>query len=233
MVSRIAVQFAASLLVGVPMAWAQIAPGEARVIVTQGQASVKRAPDQAWVSIAAEARAATPAEAQRMGADAMTAVQVALTKAAVPSDAVRTTGYSLRPDLEYENGRSRVLGYIVNNQIEVRVDDLAKLGAVLDAAGASGATSMSGLRFDLKDRATVEREALRLAVEDAVARAQAVAAGAGAALGSILRIDERGEAPVPGPVMTMRLQSERTSPTPVSPGEVEISAQVTLTVGIR
>jgi uncharacterized protein len=194
---------------------------------------VKRAPDQAWVSIAAEARAATPAEAQRMGAAAMTAVQSALTKAAIPADVVRTTGYSLRPDMEYVNGRGRVRGYIANNQIEVRVDDLATLGTVIDAAGASGATSMSGLRFDVKDRATVEREALRLAVQDAMARARAIAAGAGATLGPILRIDEQGAAPPPIPAMTMRLASEAGPTTPVSPGEIEIRAQVTLTVGIR
>ena len=84
-------------------------------------------------------------------------------------------------------------GYIVRNQIEVRVDDLDKLGAVIDAAGASGATSIAGLRFDLKDRAVVERDALRLAVEDAMARARAIAAGAKATLGPILRIEEQGE----------------------------------------
>ena len=69
-------------------------------------------------------------------------------------------------------------GYIARNQIDVRVDDLDRLGPAIDAAGASGATSMAGLRFDLKDRAGAEREALRLAVEDAMARAKAIAAGA-------------------------------------------------------
>src|SRR5262249_26099275 len=127
------------------------------VIVTHGQASVKRAPDQAFVSIAAEARAATSVDAQRTAADAMTAVNAALAKAGVAGDAIRTSGYTLQPDMEYVNGRGRVKGYIARNQIEVRVDDLKKLGSVLDVAGASGATSMAGLRFDIKDRATAER----------------------------------------------------------------------------
>jgi uncharacterized protein YggE len=131
------------------------------VIVTRGQASVKRAPDQAWVSVAAESRATASAEAQRLAAEAMTAVTAALTKAGLGSDAIRTTGYSLQPDMEYVNGRSRVRGYIARNQLEARVDDLRKLSAVLDAAGSSGATSIAGLRFDIKDRTTVERDALR------------------------------------------------------------------------
>jgi len=217
-------------------AWAQQAappPQNPPVIVTRGEASLKRAPDQAFVSIAAEARAATPAEAQRNAADSMKAVQAAISKAGISSEAVRTTGYSMQPDMEYTNGRSRVRGYIVRNQLEVRVDDLEKLAGVIDAAGQSGATSMAGLRFDLKDRASVEREALRLAVQDAMARARAIASGANAQLGSIVRIDEQGGYEPPQIQAMSAMRMEKAADTPVSPGELEVRAQVQLTVGIR
>ena len=203
------------------------------VIVTRGEATLKRAPDQAFVSIAAEARATSPAEAQRNAAEAMKAVQAAIAKAGIGNDAMRTTGYSMQPDMEYANGRSRVRGYIVRNQLEVRVDDLQRLGGVLDAAGQSGATSMAGLRFDLKDRASIERETLRLAVQDAMARARAIASGANAQLGNIVRIDEQGgfEPPPYQPMAAMRM--EKAAETPISPGEIEVRGQVTLTVAIR
>ncbi len=121
-------------------------------IVTRGQATLKRVPDQAWVQIAAETRAQMPAEAQRLAAEAMTSVQATLKKAGIAADAMKTSGYSLQPDIDWSGGRSRVRGYIARNQIEVRVDALDRIGAVIDAAGSSGATSMAGLRFDLKDR---------------------------------------------------------------------------------
>lgn len=217
-------------------AWAQqtAPPQNPPVIVTRGEATLKRVPDQAFVSVAAEARAATPAEAQRNAADAMKAVQAAIAKAGVSNEAVRTSGYSMQPDMEYTNGRSRVRGYIVRNQLEVRVDDLQKLAGVIDAAGQSGATSMAGLRFDLKDRATVEREALRLAVQDAMARARAIASGANAQLGNIVRIDEQGgyEPPQIQNAAMMRMEA-KAADTPVSPGELEVRAQVMLTVAIR
>ena len=203
------------------------------VIVTRGEASLKRAPDQAFVSIAAEARAASPAEAQRNAADAMKSVQAAMSKAGIGNDAMRTTGYTMQPDMEYTNGRSRVRGYIVRNQLEVRVDDLQKLGGVLDAAGQSGATSMAGLRFDLKDRASIEREALRLAVQDALARARAIAAGANAQIGNIVRIDELGGYEPPQIQAMSAMRMEKAADTPVSPGELEVRGQVTLTVAIR
>jgi len=233
---RIATAVAILLMMGAvmaPPAGAQTTPAQPPAIVTRGEATVKRAPDQAWVSIAAETRASSPAEAQRLAAEAMTAVHSALTRASVPVEAVKTVGYSLQPDLEWNNGRSRVRGYIVRNQIEVRVDDLQRLGAVLDAAGASGATSMSGLRFDLKERASVEREALRLAVQDAMARARAIASGAGATLGPILHIDEQRDVMRPQPYMAMRAEAAPAAQTPISGGEIDITAQVTLTVAIR
>ena len=217
-------------------AWAQQTAPPAQqppVIVTRGEASLKRAPDQAFVSIAAEARASSPAEAQRNAADSMKAVQAALAKAGIAKYAIRTTGYSLQPDMEYTNGRARVRGYIVRNQLEVRVDDLQHLGGVIDAAGQSGATSMAGLRFDLKDRASVEREALRLAVQDAMARARAIASGANAQLGAIVRIDEQGGYEPPQIQAMTAMRMEKAADTPVSPGELEVRAQVQLTVGIR
>jgi hypothetical protein len=93
---------------------------------------------------------------------------------------------------------------------------------------------MSGLRFDVKDRSNVEREALRLAVEDAMGRARAIASGAGGTLGAIVRIEEQGGVMPPRPQrLMMRAEGAAQVQTPVSPGELEITASVTLTVQIR
>lgn len=205
-------------------------PAETPAIVTRGTAVIKRAPDQAWVSIAAETRASTPSEAQRLAAEAMTSVLKSLSGAKIPADAIKTTGYSLQPDMDYSSGRQRVRGYIARNQIEVRVDDLSRIGAAIDAAGAAGTTSMAGLRFDLKDRASAEREALQLAVQNAMARARAMALGAGASLGPILRIEEVSEMRGVQTMAMMRTTTAEAAPTPVSPGELEVIAEVQLIV---
>jgi uncharacterized protein YggE len=223
--------FAISLVAIAAPAAAQVAPEAPPVIVTQGSGVIKRAPDQAWVSIAAETRATSPAEAQRLAAEAMTAVLKALGPAGLAPDAIKTTAYSLQPDMDHSGGRARVRGYIARNQIEVRVDDLAKIGPVIDAAGSAGATQMAGLRFDVKERAALEQEALKLAVQDALARARAMAAGAGASLGPIVRIEEAGGAP-PRMYRTAMTIAESAN-TPVTPGDLEIRADVTLAVRIR
>jgi uncharacterized protein len=207
------------------------------VIVTQGEATLTVPPDRAFVQMSAEGRAQKAADAQRLASDAMTSLQSALKSAGVAADAIRTIGYTLAPENDYVNGRQQFRGFLARNQIEVRVDDLGKLSSIIDATGTSGAASVSGLRFDVKNRSTVEQTALKQAVADAMSRATVIAAGANKTIGGIVRIQEQ-RISQPGPV---RYAMDSFSggrgggggPTPVEPGEVEIRAQVTLTVAIK
>ena len=206
------------------------------VIVTTGEGVVKLAPDRVWVSIAAESRARAPKEAQRLNTEAMRAVLDKLKALGLAGDAIRTSGYDLQPEFDYANGRQTLRGYVARNAVEVRVDDITRAGEVLDAAVGSGATSVSGVRFDLKDRAAVERDALRKAVTDARGRADAAAAGAGMRVERVLRIQEQRAEPIePRPIMMMRQSAglQADAGPPIAPGELEVKAMVILTSGIK
>ena len=219
-------------------AFAQQAPPPGPpVIVTTGEAVVKRAPDRAWVTIGAESRARTAAEAQRMNTDAMTAVIDRIKASGLPPDAIQTTGYHLQPEFDYANGKQTLRGYVARNQVQVRIDTLAKTGDVIAAAVATGATNVSGVRFDLKDRDAVEREALRLAVQDARGRANHAATGAGVTVDRVIRIEEQRDMPdMPRPMpMNMAMMESRAAQAavPLESGEIEVRARVTLTAAIR
>jgi uncharacterized protein YggE len=206
------------------------------VIVTSGDGVVTRAPDRAWVTIAAESRARTAAEAQRANTDAMNAVIDKIKAAGIAADAVQTTGYTLQPEFDYANGRQTLRDYLARNQVEVRVDALEKTGDVIAAAVGSGATNVSNVRFDLKNRDAAEREALRLAVLDARDRANAAAAGAGVQIGGVQRIEEQRDQPIVRPMAgfaAMRTAGAPQAPVPMEAGEIEIRAHVTLTVWLR
>ena len=218
------------------MAQATAPPPQPPVIVTSGEGVVKQAPDRAWVTIAAESRARTAADAQKMNTDAMTAVLDRIKAAGIPADAIQTSGYNLQPEFDYANGKQTLRGYVARNSVQVRVDTLAKTGDVIAAAVGSGATSVSGVRFDLKDRDGAERQALRLAVRDARARADAAASGGGVNIDRVIRIEEQremGEIVRPMP-MAMAMKSEAAqAAVPLEAGEIEIRSRVTLTVSIR
>jgi uncharacterized protein YggE len=203
-------------------------------IVTTGEAVVRRAPDRALVVASVETRARDPKEAQALNAKAMTAVQRRVTDMGLAKDAVRTLGYSIQQEFDFTNGRRVPRGYVARNAVEVRVDALERVGELLDAVVQAGATNISGVRFDLKDRAAAEREALKLAVADARARAEAAASGVGRTIDRVLRIDDtRREVPRPMPMAMMAREAAPADVTPVEPGEIEIHAQATLTVSIK
>jgi uncharacterized protein YggE len=210
------------------------AASDTPVVVTTGEGVVKRAPDQAWVTIAAESRAKTPGEAQKMNADAMSAVMQKM-KGLVPAEAIQTSAYELRPEFDYANNRQTLRGYVARNAVEVRVDDLPRLGQVLDSAVGAGATSVSGIRFDLKDRAGAEQTAVQRAVEDARAQANAAAQAAGMKVEKVTRIEVQRQAvmPPPRPMYAMRAEMAATAEPPIAPGELEVKAVVTLTAAIR
>jgi uncharacterized protein YggE len=124
-------------------ALAQNAP-DVPVIVTTGQAEVKMAPDRAWVAINAESRAKDPKEAQRLNAAAMNAVMEKLKGMNLGADAIRTTSYELHPEFDYVDRKQMLRGYVARNSIEVRVDEIERIGDVLGVAVGSGATSGGG-----------------------------------------------------------------------------------------
>lgn len=206
-------------------------------IVTRGQAIVNARPDRAYVTIAAESRSKNSAEALKLNAVAMNGVLKQIEQAGVPKDAIRTVGYDLQPEYDYANGRQTFRTYVARNTVEVRLDDIDRVGTVIDAAGSSGATRISGIRFDVRNRAALERDALQQAVADARARADAAAKGAGATVDRIVRIEEEGvQVESPRPMMRMAVQGASGSPdafTPVEPSTIEIHASVTLTVSLR
>jgi uncharacterized protein YggE len=206
------------------------------VIVTVGEGIIKRAPDRAWVTIAAESRAKTPTEAQKMNADAMNAVLQKIRGMGLPAEAIQTSGYDLQPEFDYANNRQTLRGYVARNRVEVRVDEFAKLGELLDVAVGAGATSVGGIRFDLKDRSETEQTALQRAIADARVQADTAAKAAGLKVERIVRLEvnREGAAPPPRPMMATRSEAAFAGgPPPIAPGELEIRVAVTMTAVIR
>ena len=210
------------------------APPAQPTVVTQGQAIITARPDRAFVTIAAESRSRNSTDAQKQNAAAMSAVLQQIEKAGVSKDAIRTTGYDLHPEFDYANGRQTFRNYVARNTVEIRLDDIDRVGTVIDAAASGGATTITGIRFDVRNRAALERDALRQAVADARARAEAAAAGAGATIDRVIRIEEAGVPDIPRPMPRMAAQAmERDVAMPVEPSTIEIQARVTLTASLR
>jgi hypothetical protein len=212
-------------------------PGEGPpVVVTTGAATVRAAPDRAFVTLSVESRAKDPKVAQQQNATAMNAVVGALHQAGLSGDALRTLAFDLHPEFDYVSGKQVLRGYVARNTLEARVEPIARLGEVIDLAVSSGSNTLSGVRFDLTNRDEVERQALRQAVADARARADAAAAGAGVSIDRVLRVEESRmleQPPRPMPLAMRATADAEAASTPIEAGEIEVRAHVTLTAAIK
>ena len=104
----------------------------------------------------------------------------------------------------------------------------------IDAAIASGANQVSGPTFGLKNTEQLEAAALAEAVRKARSKAEVLARASGTYLKGILHITEQVSTPVGGVARTafLAMDAAESAATVISPGEVSVTATVTLTYEI-
>ena len=192
-------------------------------ITVQGTASVTAVPDRAELTFGVESQGATARAALTANAAEMRKVVAAL-KAAGVAD-VKTQYVSLSPRY---NERNEAQGFSASNSVSAVVKEIARAGAVIDAAVSAGANQVYGPNLSRGDQTQLYRDALRAAVADARASAQALAAASNLALGRITAIVEGGGAAQPVPFAAEKAMDAGAS-TPVEPGTQQVGATVTVT----
>ncbi|TFL18626.1 SIMPL domain-containing protein [Jannaschia formosa] len=207
------------------MAAAQEAP---RLLV-EGRGEVSLVPDVATVSVSVTREAETAEAAMEMLAEATAAVLERIAAEGIAARDVQTGQIALQPSWDQREDRAapRIVGYIAQNSLTVRVRDLDRLGAAMTAVVADGANGLNGLSFEVAEPRPAEDEARRAAFADAMAKARLYAEAAGMEVGPILTLREGG-AQQPGPVRYEQMDMARAMP--VAPGEVTQAVTVTLEV---
>lgn len=227
------IALAALALGALPLAAQQEERDDPRTVTVNASARVERAPDRAVATVAVETQAETAEAASQQNAQSMDAVLAALRNLGVSGEAMRTTGYRLNPVyIPAERGETgpRVGGYRAVNMVEIRVDSLDELGAIIDAAIAAGANRVASLHFELQDMESARLEAIGLAVEKARREAEVVARAAGQRLGLPHSIQTSSEVPFPRPMYAERAvaMDMAQAQTPIESGTVTVTAHVTI-----
>jgi hypothetical protein len=126
------------------------------------------------------------------------------------------------------------VGYTVSNVVRVRLDDLRKIGPVIDAATQAGSNDVRDISFALRDEQAPRSEALREAALAARQDAEALAGALGVRIVRVLSVSEAS--PAVGPIYPQARQfTARVAAapaTPVAAGTIDISATVSLTVEV-
>jgi uncharacterized protein YggE len=204
---------------------ASSAAAEAGGITVQGTAAVAAVPDRAELSFGVESQGHTAKAALAANAAEMRRVLAAV-KAAGGVD-LKTQSVSLSPRYDEQNV---VQAFVATNTVSATVRELAKAGALIDAAVNAGANQVYGPSLSRGDQSGLYRNALKAAVADARASAQALASAANLSLGRITAIVEGGGAPQPLPFAAEKAMDAGS--TPIEPGTQQVSAVVSVTFSV-
>jgi uncharacterized protein YggE len=206
---------------------------EPPVLTVSGTGQARVAPDEATVRLGVLAQAPTAREAQSQVNRSAQGVLDAIRKLGVPAEKIQTTGLSLNP--QYAQGKPdqgpRIAGYQASNTVTVLLEDLSKVGPVIDAGLTSGANNLDGVEFGLRDDGAARAAALTGAVRSARTKAEALARALRVRLVEIAEVAEGGVSisPPPSPFRgKMAMAADALVATPVSAGEVGVDASVTV-----
>ncbi|HEY4749899.1 MAG TPA: SIMPL domain-containing protein [Steroidobacteraceae bacterium] len=203
-------------------------------IRVSADAKVTAKPDRVQIEIGVSTRATQSQEAAAQNARQVESMLAAVHKA-VPAAQLKTVSYSLNPNYEYHvsGGEPTVTGYTAMNVVQVTLDDLEKIGGVIDAAAQAGANHVQGIQFTLRDQDAVRAEALREAAMRARAQADVLAAALGLKVVRVLSAEENSPrfTPITRPMARAAMSSASVA-TPVEAGTLDVAAEVTLSVEV-
>ncbi len=211
------------------------------VIHATGSGNIIGTPDRAQITFSVQTENADVKVAQADNALKMNNVINALVNAGIPRDALKTTGYNIYP--VYEDTKTpfdqKVKTYQVTNTLTVTLHDVSKTGEVIDVAVANGINQATSIQFMLSDEQSqvLRTQALQKAVTRARADADTVAAAMGTNITGVKNADISGGY---SPVLYQNYQYDAGAslkavavPTPIQPGDVTVTASVTITYTIR
>jgi len=187
------------------------------------------APDEATITLGVQTKAATAAQAMADNAAQMSAVMAALRNAGIAAKDIQTSNISLDAQYDYEqNQPPRLTGYQASNTVSVTVEDLRRLGPVIDTVTAAGVNQINGISFGLQDPSAAEDAARLDAVKALTAKAALYAQATGYRVGRLVNLSEGGgyapEAVQPMMVTAMRMKAAPS--TPVSGGELTVRIDI-------
>lgn len=178
---------------------------EPHSVTVSGEGEISVAPEIATVRMAVEARAPDLAAAQQQAAEVVDTVLKLTEELGIKGEDVQTTQLHVQPEFDWNEGRQTLRGYLVQRNVRVELEDLAKLGPLLERAMRAGVNNIGAPELSVKDPRKLHREVLALAAADAKANARALADTLDASLGKVRHVNALEGHDFMQPKMEMRM----------------------------
>ena len=185
---------------------------ESNTITVSGQGLVSAPPDRAVIGLGVQTVAPTAAEALRRHEDDVARVLARVRSFGIADRQIQIQALQLGENY----GQNGPDGYRAFRIVSVTTDSLAAVPEIVAGVVESGANQLSGIDYTLSEPGRYRDRALDEAVRQARAKAERLAAAAGASLGPVSSIQEQGIGVV---------QPYRGGPAPVSAEAVSLDAE--------
>ena len=215
-------------------------------IRVSGTGTVSVEPDVAILQVGVEVFAGKVSTARSEASKAMDSVVSVLKKEGVEEKDIQTTRFNIYPRYDYEevtiNGKrigTQVLtGYTVNNTVKAKIYEIDKVGEIIDKGADAGGdyARINGVDFTVDDPTPYQTEIRKMAVEDAVGKAQEYALLTNVELGPVIELNEMTPGSVHSPYEAdygMRMMAAAPPTTSISAGQLEISLTVNTLFAIK
>jgi len=208
----------------------------APTVTVRGEARLHAEPDEATLWITLTAVENDPGQALADVSRRSEQLATMLDDLGVARADRSTTGVTVYEEFDHTKSGRRSLGHRAAASISVRVTDPELIGALITRATTQLQARIDGPRWQIAAQNPIRLAAAHEAAADGQRKAQAFAAGVGAKLGRLIRLNEPGT-DLAGPRIhraSIQLASTAAAnPMPIEPGEHEITAAIDVTFALE
>jgi len=200
-------------------------------IHVSGRGMVETVPDMGIVNLHIRREGEDPAALEQAMNQVVADVLKLTRKMKVAERDVTAALVSIQPRYQRRDDETVLAGVTATRTVTVVLRKLTDFPALLTAALALGVNNVDPMQLDTSQRAALESKALDLAMADARARAEQVAAGFAVSCGKVLDVQVSSYSVAPKmAMMEMRMSADSDA---FAPGQIRIEQTVDATFAIK
>ena len=197
---------------------------------SEGSSSIDDNTGMATMDLQVRGTALTASDAIKVSAEQAKRIADAVKPKLAGKGTVKVVPGNVQGEHEPANQQT-IIGYGASNSITAQTSDVGHVGDLLDAATAAGATRTNFVNFDLRDSSKARSDAMAEACKDAQLKADAAAKALGLKIKQVIKITNITQNGWQGGVSAGYSASISGSvgATPITPGEITVPADVSVT----
>ncbi|MEI7943006.1 MAG: SIMPL domain-containing protein, partial [Candidatus Riflemargulisbacteria bacterium] len=147
---------------------------KSNIISVSGKGEISFNPDIAYVSIGVNGIFQDVSKGQKEVNDAVYRF-LAKVNGLVPADNISTERLNINQNYEYISGKRQFVGYNIDQQLKIKLQDVKLIGKMIDLAVESGLNNIGQIDFSSSKLDEYNQKALKLSLLDAKKKAELIA----------------------------------------------------------